>query len=348
MIVQYSHIFAEKDMKKHVNLALGLALAAITILIVAMLIFIACSPLPVVWAVKMVLNPSAHKNVAGYEEIAAQVEVVKNREYPSEYGKNKYDVYLPKTAQERLPTILWVHGGAFVTGTKEETENYAVMLANEGYAVVCMDYEWVPDIVYPGQAMQVHECFAELERVKDTYHLDIDHLILAGDSAGAYIAAQAALISTNSEYAQLLNVESTIPAENLKAMLLYCGVYDASDLIDTGNKLFDFCASRLGWALFGDRNWAEGDAAKTSAIEDYVTVQFPPSFITDGNDGSFESQSRGFATKLDHIGVRTEALFFDKEEFGSVEHEFQFDIGDGADGTLCYQKTLAFLKEQLT
>lgn len=81
------------------------------------------------------------KNVENYKEIKNNVTIYKDIVYPSENEKNTYDIYLPKDVNENLPTIVWVHGGAFVAGTKEGIENYAIMLANEGYAVVGMDYE---------------------------------------------------------------------------------------------------------------------------------------------------------------------------------------------------------------
>ena len=115
-----------------------------------------------------------------------------------------------------------VHGGAFVAGTKDGIENYAVMLANEGYAVVGMDYQWAPEIQYPGQVRQVEECLVALESVKSTYHLDLNKIILIGDSAGAHIAAQAVLLATNPGYEQAIGVFSAITAEQLSGAVLYC------------------------------------------------------------------------------------------------------------------------------
>ncbi len=38
-----------------------------------------------------------------------------------------------------------------------------------------------------------------------------------------------------------------------------------------------------------------------------------------------------------------ETLFFDKAEFGTVNHEYHFNIGDEGAGSLCYEKTIEFL-----
>ena len=105
-------------------------------------LYIACSPQPAVWLLRNQFGDEVEiQNVGNYDEIKKNVTVHKDLVYPSEDGRNTYDIYLPKRVDKDLPTVVWVHGGAFVAGTKDGIENYAVMLANEGYAVVGMDYQ---------------------------------------------------------------------------------------------------------------------------------------------------------------------------------------------------------------
>ena len=169
-------------------------------------------------------------------------------------------------------------------------------------------------------------------------------VILVGDSAGTHIAAQAVLLATNREYEKAVGVESTVDKSQLKGAILYCGPYDVSKMLNTGNDLFDFFASRIGWALLGDKNWKDGEMIKTTTIKDYATVDMPPCFITDGNSGSFESQGKELAAYLDTLGVNVTSLFFDKDKYGEIGHEYQFNIGDGGPGAICYEMTLVFLK----
>ncbi|MDO5047631.1 MAG: alpha/beta hydrolase [Anaerococcus sp.] len=248
------------------------------------------------------------KNVENYGEIKNKVRVHKDLTYPSANEKNTYDIYLPKDIDENLPTILWVHGGSFVAGSKEGIENYARMLANQGYAVVGMDYQWAPEIKYPGQAT---------------------------------------LLATNPEYEKAIGLNSTIEKDQVRGSVLYCGPFDVSKMLYTGNKQIDFFTSRIGWALLGDKNWKDGQMIKTTTIKDYVTNDFPPSLITDGNTGSFESQGKKLANILSKRGLDVRSFFFDKEKYGVVNHEYQFNIGDGGAGTYCYKNTIDFLEEIL-
>ena len=150
-------------------------------------IYFVSTPHPVVWLLRNQFSAETERqNTENYGEIKKYVTIYKDLTYPSKNDKNTYDIYLSKNVNENLPTIVWVHGGAFVAGTKDGIENYAVMLANEGYAVVGMDYEWAPEIKYPGQVRQVEECLSELSNVDNDYHLDLNNIVLFGDgSAGS-------------------------------------------------------------------------------------------------------------------------------------------------------------------
>ena len=327
---------------------IGIILCILAVAVGGLALYITLSPQPAVWLLRNAFGGENEiKNVDNYDEIKSHVTIYKDLVYPSEDEKNTYDIYLPKNADKALPTLVWVHGGAFVAGTKDGIENYAVMLANEGYAVVGVDYQWAPEIKYPGQVRQVEECLAALDSVKDEYYLDLDRIVLFGDSAGAHIAAQAALLATNPEYEAALGVSSAIEAKQLKGAVLYCGPYDVSQMLDTGNKLIDFFASRIGWALIGEKHWQDGEMIKTTTIKDYATDKFPPVFISDGNSGSFESQGKGLVEDLMSKGIDVSFLFFDKDQYDEIGHEYQFNIGDNGAGSLCYEQTILFWDKEL-
>ena len=135
------------------------------------------------------------QNVDNYNEIKNNVTIYKNLIYPSDDERNTYDIYLPKSADENLQRLYGVHGGAFVAGTKDGIENYAVMLANEGLRRGWRGLPMGTGNSISRQVRQVEECLAALKSVKSTYYLNLDKIILCGDSAGAHIAAQAVLLA---------------------------------------------------------------------------------------------------------------------------------------------------------
>lgn len=123
-------------MSKGLKSFLKLAVAMVCILIAllgGLALYVTCSPRPVVWLLRNQFGDEVEiQNVDNYEEIKNNVTIYKDLVYPSADERNTYDIYLPKNADEDLPTIVWVHGGAFVAGTKDGIENYAVMAGERG------------------------------------------------------------------------------------------------------------------------------------------------------------------------------------------------------------------------
>ena len=110
-------------MSKGLKSFLKLAVAMVCILIAllgGLALYVTCSPQPVVWLLRNQFGDEVEiQNVDNYEEIKNNVTIYKDFVYPSADERNTYDIYPPKNADEDLPTIVWVHGGAFVAGTKD-------------------------------------------------------------------------------------------------------------------------------------------------------------------------------------------------------------------------------------
>ena len=86
-----------------------------------------------------------------YDELRARVSVQRDLPYPSRVPSNKFDLYLPKDADKAqpLPLVVWIHGGGFIAGEKEGTENVMTCLAAAGYAAASLDYPVAPEHRYP-------------------------------------------------------------------------------------------------------------------------------------------------------------------------------------------------------
>jgi acetyl esterase/lipase len=106
------------------------------------------------------------------------------------------DVYRPASATSPLPLLLRVHGGGFVGGAKEELAGYFKLLAHAGYVVVGPRYSLAPERHYPTPPRQMMHALGYLISISDRLLIDADRIALAGDSAGAHIAAQLAAVVT--------------------------------------------------------------------------------------------------------------------------------------------------------
>jgi Esterase/lipase len=277
----------------------------------------------------------------GYAQMQTEVAAHKNLRYPSQLGGNEVDLYLPNDKEGPLPVILWVHGGAFVGGSKDGIETYATALASEGFAVACMNYLRAPEAKYPSPLRQVMEMCLWLKEVAATYSLDTDRLVLAGDSAGAHITAQFAAVQTNEDYALEMGMAQGFSP---KAVLLFCGPYDVAKIAGGSHPLINFFMDKAAHAYFGTRDWV-GRFARQATIANHVTAAFPPAFISDGNTGSFEKHARELAEVLEEKGVAVETYFIPLEK-EKTPHEYQFIMNTDA-GRESFIRTVAFLRGAL-
>jgi acetyl esterase len=94
----------------------------------------------------------------------------------------------------RAPVVLYVHGGGWALGSPEECEPLCRLLAlRSGWATIAPDYRLAPEHPYPAALEDIERVLAWLRARGEVLDLDTSRLALAGDSAGANLAAATAL-----------------------------------------------------------------------------------------------------------------------------------------------------------
>jgi arylsulfatase A-like enzyme/acetyl esterase/lipase len=107
-------------------------------------------------------------------------------------GALRLDLYLPKedrgVPEAGWPVVLWIHGGGWVSGSKEE-HCVLAWLAEEGVAVASLNYRLVHEARWPAQIEDCREALRWLRSNASRFGLDPAHLAAAGASAGGHLAA---------------------------------------------------------------------------------------------------------------------------------------------------------------
>ena len=321
-----------------------LLLRTLAIVLTLLLLSTALSPAVVSYLVRAAFTYDIATAPEGYGAMQAAVTATKNLTYPSAYRENLADIYIPKEGDGPFPVLIWVHGGGFVGGSKQDNEIYATSLAAEGLAVVSMNYQRAPEANYPTPVIQIGEVIHWLTELAPAYRLDMDRFALAGDSAGAHAAAQFAALQTNPAYAQALDLAPSIPIKNLKATVLFCGPYDVERIAEHDSAIFRFLMGQTAWAYFGRRDWAR-QLGEQATIMNHITADFPPTFLTDGNTASFEDHSRFLEAALLTKQVPVQSFYISKDDAITI-HEYQF-LMDTPVGAAVFDEVAAFLKEYL-
>jgi acetyl esterase/lipase len=97
----------------------------------------------------------------------------------------KLDLYLP--AAEYPPLVVWVHGGAWRAGSKDDLP--LRKLVAQGYAFASVDYRLSPVAPFPAQVHDIKAAIRFLRAKAGEYGYDANRLAIAGSSAGGHLAA---------------------------------------------------------------------------------------------------------------------------------------------------------------
>ena len=323
---------------------LNIGLFMIGILILLILIVLS-SPKLLSFFVKKLFEVPFQTLPKGYEKVFSKVEIKRDIRYSSSAGNHTFDVYYPKDTGEKgktYPVIYWVHGGGFVGGDKKDVTSYAVMTANEGYVVLCMNYTLAPLKHYPEQLKEIEE-FYFFTKFLSEIPMDRNRIFFAGDSAGANLVSSFILNQSDDELRKRTGLRQVLDMKKVKGVLFFCGLFDISrfkDMVNIG--LFKFAINQLAFAYFGLDDWKSGDCLKDTSLLEHLTDEFPRTFITDGNVFSFIDQAKEVERKIKHVGGRVDSLFFDKGT--KAIHEYQFKL-DSEVGMEALHRTIGFLKE---
>jgi acetyl esterase/lipase len=259
------------------------------------------------------------------------------------YGARKdevFDVNYPEDTRAPLPAIVWVHGGAWVAGSKDHVANYLKILASRGYTTIGLEYSTGFGSSYPEPIEQVKAALGHITAHAAELNVDPAIIVLAGDSAGAQIAAQIAIMTTDAGYAQRIGIAPGLRPQQLTAVLLLSGAYDLA-AIDLDGKFGWFLRSVL-WAYSGSRNFLSDERFALASVTSYVTAAFPPSFISSGNGDPLAPQAVALARKLEMLGVKVDSLFFPNDYAPPLPHEYQFNL-DSRAGQEALSRMLAFI-----
>ncbi|MFA9414007.1 hypothetical protein ACERC8_05215 [Streptococcus sp. E29BA] len=129
----------------------------------------------------------------------------------------------------------------------------------------------------------------------------------------------------------------------------YIGASSWSDIqvgLETGWAIFDWFIQPLARSHFQVLDVEQAAIAEEASIVKHVDANFPASFISDGNTGSFTTDNLALVDRLKALGVRVESQFYDKKDI-ELHHIFELDIKNPYAQEV-YAKHLAFLDKVLS
>ena len=242
------------------------------------------------------------------------------------------DVYYPEGTATPLPTIVSIHGGGYVYGTKEIYRRYGMDMARRGFAFVNFNYRLAPKWRFPTPLHDTNAVMQWICKNAARYHLDPSRIILVGDSAGAQLASQYAAIATNGDYAALFSIQ--VPTISIRCLGLNCGMYDAVAQAASPRK--GIALDYIGKAL--------ADDDPRFRVLQAITDRYPPAYITTACHDFLRSNAEPMYEFLKTKGIPAAWKCYGSEEDKAIGHVFHVNIAL-EEAKLCNDDSAEFFRK---
>jgi acetyl esterase/lipase len=229
-------------------------------------------------------------------EIPANVEEVLGVEYGTGgQRKLQLDLYLPKGRTKATPAILFIHGGAWKSGKRDQLKYYCVKFAEKGYVTATASYRLMDEAPFPACVHDVKCAVRWLRANAEKDRIDPNRIAVSGNSAGGHLAMMVG-------YSDDPSLEGSGGNEGVSSRV--CAVvnfYGPTDLTTDYAKGQGIISEFLGGKTFDEAP----DVYKLASPLFHLTKDDPPTLIFHGTiDGLVPiAQADRLADKLKELGI---------------------------------------------
>ena len=229
--------------------------------------------------------------------------------------KHLLDIYLPPDAKGKIPLVVFIHGGGWLSNDKYADMGYmkktVAEIISNGFALASIDYRFSTQAVFPAQIQDCNRAISFLYDNADKYGFDTNRFAVMGFSAGGHLASMVGL-SDNNEVKSFF-IPGTSSSFSFKAVVDF---YGPAELILFPGSDDEKSPEGL---LIGAAPLTRPDLAKAASPVTYVDENDPPFLIIHGEKDELVStkHSRLLSSWLNVAGVQNELVIVkDAPHFG--------------------------------
>ena len=231
------------------------------------------------------------------------------------------DVYMPSsTANPYL--IIWIHGGAWHSGTKDSPPKSFV---ESGYALASVDYRLSVEAKFPAQLHDIKAAVRYLRANASKYGYRADKIVIAGSSAGGHLAVLAGVTNHDRELEGALG-QYTNTSSSIEAILDYYGPSNFTTILKQSTPHGVSVRSPAMALLLGKPVDNASDAAQKASPVFQVDASDPPLLIFHGDQdiqvpinqshelvGAYKSHNLKVQMEVVHGAGHSEKPYFDSQ-----------------------------------
>lgn len=262
----------------------------------------------------------------------------------------KYRLFSPAGNSDRLPLLVYLHGGGWCFGSSNSCARFCMSLVSEmPVRVLAVDYPLSPEHSFPAPLEACIDALGFVARDADKYGFDIDAVSLGGDSAGGNLALSAALFmksrSDNGDDFTAVMPYGAIPFVHIRSLVLFYPVTKVWN--DQSASWREYCE---GYGLDGGIMEAFNEAylgaqdATHPLVSPYCAslsqlAQLPPVMMINAGHDILRDQGRDMCAKMSQAGVEVSHI-----EFPSATHLFITVAGQPSAFSEAVKATASFLR----
>jgi acetyl esterase/lipase len=199
---------------------------------------------------------------------------------PDGHARQKLDLYLPMQRENNgpLPLIVWVHGGAWLAGSKENCP--AVRFLRRGYAAASINYRLSQHAIFPAQ---IEDCKAAIRFIRanaEKYNIDPNRIGVWGASAGGHLVALLGTAGDAKEFDKGPNLEFS---SRVQAVCDFFGPTDLTKMSQFASTMDHDAPNSPESQLIGGPVQENKEACRRANPITYVTKDDPPFLICHGD-----------------------------------------------------------------
>jgi acetyl esterase/lipase len=209
------------------------------------------------------------------------------------------DLYSPREPGQPLPAIVFIHGGSWRGGKKEDYRSYATYFAQRGYVCASVQYRLSKEAPFPAA---VHDAKAAIRFIRanaKSLGVDPQRIGVAGGSAGGHLAM---MVGFSSDIASL-DGNSGHPGVSSRVQCVV-NLYGPTDMTTPYAQRVSTTNPAVK-AFFAGTYQEQPELYRAGSPIQYVSPDDPPTLIMHGTVDELVpiNQADILATKLAEVGV---------------------------------------------
>ena len=215
-------------------------------------------------------------------------------------GKIPVIILRPYSPREKMPALLWIHGGGYFLGMKEMVYlSRAADLVNKfGITVISPGYRLALQKPYPAALQDCYRTLVFMKKHAADLGIDEEQIMVGGESAGGGLAAALCMLARD---------RGTVKIAYQFPLYPMLSNVDTDSSRDNHGRVWNTKRNHLGWRLYLRGNAKKTVSPYASPIHQKDFSGLPPAYTFVGSGEPFYAETLEYVRKLKEAGAEAEA-----------------------------------------